>query len=68
MPNKKNNNIRIEARTRGVSLWQIAQKLNISETTLVRWLRYDLEPERLEAIMTAIDTIAEELYGKAAQI
>ena len=49
-------------------MWQIAQELNISEMTLFRWLRYDLEPEKRERILTAIDTIAEELYGKAAQI
>ena len=68
MPNKKNNDIRIEAKRKGVSMWQIAQELNISEMTLFRWLRYDLEPEKRERILTAIDTIAEELYGKAAQI
>lgn len=65
---RKNEDVRTLAKKKGVSFWQIAQKLDISEWTFTRWLRYDLEPERREAIMTAIDTIAEELYGKAAQI
>ena len=43
---KANNEIREMAKTRNIPLWRIAQKLNISEVTLVRWLRVPLDENK----------------------
>ena len=61
---KNNMDIRLEAKKKGVAFWQIAQKLEVSEWTFTRWLRYDLEPVKKERILMAIDAVAEELYGR----
>lgn len=37
-----NMDIRFEARAAGVALWKIAKQLNVSENTLIRWLRDDI--------------------------
>ena len=56
----KNDLIRKAARWNGVTLWQIAQKLNVSEPTLTRWLRVPLSPEREQKIMDAIEAVKKE--------
>lgn len=53
-----NQEVRIKAKARGVKLWQIAQHLGISEPTITRWLRVELEPERKAQMLEAIDTLA----------
>lgn len=35
--------------------YRIADKCGVSETTLVRWLRYELTPERRMMILNAIE-------------
>ena len=57
----RNNEIRERARKKGVSLWQIAQHLGISEPTMTRWLRTDLSAGKKEVILEAIDQIAKEV-------
>lgn len=56
-----NKEVRDAAKEKGVSLWQIAQHLGISEPTMTRWLRADLSTERKELILAAIDEIAKEV-------
>ena len=56
---KTNQTIREAAKRKGVKLWQIAAHLGISEPTMTRWLRSTLSPERENAIMKAINEIAE---------
>ncbi len=67
MPIKNNNDLRIEARKNNVALWQVAQELNIAETTLLRWLRYDLEPSKRARILEAIENVAAQLYGERSK-
>ena len=55
---KKNVDVRKAAKDSGVFLWEIADKLGVSEPTLNRWLRKDLRlplcplnnQERMEAV------------------
>lgn len=61
-----NYNIRKMARVNDVTLWRIAQRLNISEPTISRWLRTPLAPEREQAIVTAIQELAKEGESNAA--
>lgn len=49
-----NDDIKREIKAKGLHQYKIADLLGISETTLVRWLRYELTPERRELIMNAI--------------
>ena len=39
---KKNTDIRKAAKDSGVFLWEIADKLGVSEPTLNRWLRKEM--------------------------
>lgn len=58
-----NQELKSYARRNGVRLWQIAEKLNISEATMTRLLRREL-PEEVKC--TIIDTI-ERLLNEREQ-
>ncbi len=55
--------IRNAAKKAGVPLWRVAAAINISEPTLIRWLRFPLPVEKEQQILTAI---AELERGSAA--
>lgn len=57
---KANPTVREAAKRNGVKHWQIAQRLGISEPTIMRWLRVPLSAEREKMIMEAIEAIAKE--------
>ena len=60
---KPNAGIRTKARKAGVYLYEIADKLGVHETTLVRWMRPPLDHEKHTAINRAIDEIEQEKDG-----
>ena len=65
MPIQKNNeDIRDIARKKGVAFWRIAREIGVSETTVIRWLRLELTPEKKERILEALDKVAAQLYGE----
>jgi orotate phosphoribosyltransferase-like protein len=53
-----NKNIRDELKTRGVRHWELAHELGVSEQTLVRWLRFELDEERQLDMLMKIEEIA----------
>lgn len=55
-----NINIRMEATKRSVRLWQIAERLGISDANFSRKLRRELPDEEQSKILAIIDTIAKE--------
>lgn len=57
---KHNNDIRTKARENGVYLYQIADKLNISDPTFNRWLRKELSENLKQKAIAAIEQIREE--------
>lgn len=57
---KANQKVREQAQKMGVKHWQIAERLGISEPTIMRWLRVPLSEEREQAIMAAIKELAKE--------
>ena len=57
---KNNKTVREAAKKHGVKHWQIAERLGISEQTIMRWLRTPLSPEREKAIFEAIEAISRE--------
>lgn len=54
-----NVQIKSYAMLRGVKLYQIAEKLRISEATMSRMMRKELAPEKRQEIMQIIDQLSE---------
>lgn len=59
-----NQDIRTDAKNKGVYLWEVAARLNISEPTMTRKLRHELSAGEKRQIISLIDEIAAE-KGKA---
>ena len=57
---KHNNDIRTKARETGVYLYEIAEKLNVSEPTFNRWLRRELSENLKQKAIAAIEKIRAE--------
>lgn len=57
---KHNNDIRTKARENRVYLYEIAEKLNVSEPTFNRWLRKELSEDLKQKALAAIEQIREE--------
>ena len=57
---KRNNEIRTKARENGVYLYEIAEKLNVAEPTVNRWLRKELSEDLKQKALAAIEQIREE--------
>ena len=55
-----NQVIREAAKKNGVRLWQIADKLGISEPTMTRKMRHELNEEETERILSIITELAKE--------
>lgn len=56
---KENAKIREDMKQRGVSQWEVAAQLHISENTLNRWLRMPLSKEREDDVQRAIVAAAQ---------
>lgn len=54
----RNLDVRNYAKKKSVYLYEVAEVLNISEPTIMRWLRADLSDERKSELFKAIDTVA----------
>ena len=55
-----NNDIKLQAKKSGVCLWQIAQKLGITDSTFSRKLRNELSEKEKERIFNIIDELRGE--------
>ena len=53
-----NKIIRDELKTRGVRHWELAAALGVSEQTLVRWLRFELDEKRQLDMLMKIEEVA----------
>ena len=40
-----------------ICMWQVAKKLNIHETTFIRWFRDELSEERKRVVLSAVEEI-----------
>ena len=58
MKKLSNSDVRTKARENGVRLWEIADKLGISEPTITRKLRRELPADEKQRILAIIDEIA----------
>lgn len=55
-----NQDVRKAAKANGIFMYEIAKQLKISEFSLSRKLRYELEQDEKEKIFSAIDKICED--------
>ena len=53
-----NKIVREELKSRGVRHWELAHELGVSEQTLVRWLRFELDEDRQLDMLTKVEAIA----------
>ena len=60
-----NTDIRTKAKGAGVKLWELADRLNISEPTITRKLRKELPQDEKQKIFDIIDRIAAEKENAA---
>lgn len=56
----KNKEIREQAKALGVKFWEIGVAMGVSEATITRWLRVELDNEKKVAMMKAIEQVARE--------
>ena len=54
-----NESIKMLAYQKRVPQWEIAKALGVAEMTVYRWLRTELPDERYQAMLRAINEIAE---------
>lgn len=60
---KANSALRKRLRADGITLWQIALKIGVAESTIVRWLRVELDREKQQLVEEAICEILKEERG-----
>lgn len=58
--NNANRDIRAEIREAGVTLWKIAHKIGISEATMTRKMRFELNDNEKKQIRDAVNSIVRE--------
>ena len=56
----KNSSVREYAKAQGVLLWQIAEKLGITDGNFSRKLRREFTPDEQKKIIKIIDKLSEE--------
>lgn len=49
-----NEYVRMEAKRASVPMWLIAERLGVSEGTILRWMRKELPEEKRDAILAVI--------------
>lgn len=59
MGGKANKDIRDYLERYYIKNWQLAKELGVHETTLCRWLRYELSNDKKDKILKAIERIKE---------
>ena len=57
---KRNNDVRLAAKENRVYLYEIAEKLGVSEPTFIRWLRKELDEPTKRKALAAIEQIRRE--------
>lgn len=57
MKNLQNTELRELIREKNIFLWQVADELDVSEPTLLRWLRYPLDDEKRKSFLDAVKRI-----------
>lgn len=59
-----NSDLKRKIKSKGIMLWQIAEKLGIHDSNFSRMLRYKLNDEQRKAIVKAISEFEREKHGR----
>lgn len=65
MIRESNLEIRKKIEEAGIHFWQIADRIGISDSTICKWFRKELSPDRKDLILKAIDELTKEQQAKA---
>lgn len=60
MSNTANADIRIAAKSAGVCLWQIAERIGVNDGNFSRKLRRELSDQEKQELLKIIETLADE--------
>ncbi len=52
-----NKELRTELRMKNIPLWKVAHIVGVHETTLIKWMREELDGERKEMVLKAVAEI-----------
>lgn len=56
----KNLELKLYAASKGVKLWQVAEKFGVIDVTFSRWMRKEFEKEKADKFRQFVDEIANE--------
>ena len=60
-----NAELRKKAKEKGVLLWQVAERLNVSDSQFSKMLRHELPQDKKKEALAAVEAIAAERTGAA---
>lgn len=60
-------NYAVDQTTRKIPMWVVAEKLDVSENTFIKWMRTEMDPERKARVMVAIAEVKAELEEQAVK-
>lgn len=52
--NQANTDIKTLLKRNGLFYWQVAEQIGVAESTLLRWMRIELDAERKDQIASAV--------------
>lgn len=55
---KKNREVRDFLKAKRVFMWEVAERIGVHETTVIRWMRTELPEDKKQAIMEAAAAVA----------
>lgn len=57
---KRNVELKLYAASKGVRMWQVAEKFGVSEVTMSRWMRKEFDEEKAKDFRKHVDELANE--------
>ncbi len=58
MASTRNMKLKFYAASKGVRLWQVAEKFGVTDITMSRWMRKEFEKEKADRFKQYVDEIA----------
>lgn len=61
---KANIEVRNKIRITGVRYWEVANKIGISPSTFTVWMRTEMDSEKMQRVMEALEELEEKMEVK----
>lgn len=58
---ERNTELKRELKRKGFPYWQVAEKIGVSESTFIRWMRKELNPIVSASVRKAIEELESEV-------